>query len=78
MKKLISITKKYGLTDLNNSILFMGFVLNFELLSQDYDMIHLTANGERVTRNCDVDYPVCLYGWDCESVLILNQKIISL
>jgi len=44
--------------------------LDFEQLSKMYDAIWLTANGERETRYSNPD----LYGWDCESVLILNKN----
>lgn len=43
--------------------------INFELLASQYDAIYLTVNGERATR---WSQPVSLYGWDCESVLIMN------
>ena len=36
-----------------------------------YDAIHLTAKGERETRFSN---PLSLYGWDCETVLILNPN----
>jgi hypothetical protein len=47
--------------------------LDFEKLSQDYDVIHLTENGEGETRYSMPGF----YGWDCESVLWLNWKIAS-
>ena len=46
-------------------------VMDFELISQDYDAIWLTSKGETKTR---MGYPLSLYGWDCESVLILNPN----
>ena len=39
-----------------------------------YDAIHLTQKGELETR---LAYPISLYGWDCECVLILNPKAIK-
>lgn len=39
-----------------------------------YDAIHLTIKGERETR---YTFPESLYGWDCESVLILNPDSIQ-
>lgn len=45
--------------------------INFEYLSNKYDAIWLTVNGERQTRHL---FPISLNGWDCESVLILNSK----
>lgn len=38
------------------------------------DAIFLTERGERATR---FTHPRTLYGWDCESVLVLNPAIIS-
>lgn len=44
-------------------------VLDFEYLATKYDAIWLTAKGQTATHlTGDVD----LYGWDCETVLILN------
>lgn len=40
----------------------------------EYDAIHLTEKGEEETR---LSYPKDLYGWDCETVLILNPESIS-
>lgn len=45
---------------------------NFEKLQEKYDAIHLTLNGQNETRH---SYPNNLYGWDVETVLILNPKI---
>jgi len=39
-----------------------------------YDAIHLTVNGEKKTRD---SRPKSLYGWDCESVLVMNPKSIK-
>jgi hypothetical protein len=47
----------------------VGDYLDFELLSSQYDAIHLTERGMWKTR-------MSLYGWDCECVLIMNSKII--
>lgn len=47
----------------------------FEPLLSDYDAIHLTENGERETR---FSLGYTLYGWDCESVLVLNKDCIKL
>ena len=39
-----------------------------------YDAIHLTEKGEQATR---LTSPKHLYGWDCETVLILNPDSIK-
>lgn len=49
-------------------------LINFEKLALIYDAVHLTAKGEAATRWMG-EYS--MYGWDCESVLILNKKIIK-
>jgi hypothetical protein len=48
---------------------YMRF-LDFEEIAENYDAIWLTENGETKTRFSNPG----LYGWDCESVLILNSK----
>jgi hypothetical protein len=47
---------------------------DFELLAKQYDAIWLTEVGEQETR---MSYPANLYGWDCESVLILNPYCVT-
>lgn len=47
--------------------------IDFELLSKEYDAIWLTEEGQRKTRNSEPD----LYGWDCETVLILNPNCVT-
>ena len=49
--------------------------LNFIAVSKDYDAIHLTEEGQWKTRNT---YPNTLYGWDCETLLVLNFNAIDL
>lgn len=44
---------------------------DFETINKEYDAIWLTENGQHVTR---FSRPCNLYGWDCESILILNTK----
>jgi len=49
--------------------------VSFEpLVFMGYDAIHLTAKGERETRFA---HPKDLYGWDCETVLIMNPDAIQ-
>lgn len=47
--------------------------LDFEKISLIYDCIWLTVNGQYDTRYSEPN----LYGWDCESVLLLNDKCFS-
>ncbi len=46
----------------------------FEPLLKDYDAIYLTDNGEVATRFSKARN---LYGWDCETVLVLNKESIT-
>ena len=61
-----------SLEDLKDAPLIDGYskrVLDFEFLAQKYDAIWLTEKGQNETH---LSYPIDLYGWDCETVLILN------
>lgn len=44
---------------------------DFEMISKHYNGIWLTVNGQHETR---FSHPLSLYGWDCESILILDSK----
>ena len=44
--------------------------LDFEKIAENYDAIWLTEKGMQETRWSNPD----LYGWDCETFLILNPK----
>lgn len=62
-----------SLEDLKNSPLNNEHgekVLDFERISKKYDAIWLTEKGLNQTHYA---YPLDLYGWDCETVLILNN-----
>jgi hypothetical protein len=48
-------------------------VLDYEELSMHVDGIYLTSKGQWATR---LTRP-SLYGWDCETVLIMNPKVIE-
>jgi len=52
-------------------------VPDYETLSIEYDAIHLTVNGQQTTRFSDFEIGVGLYGWDCESVLVMNTECIK-
>lgn len=52
--------------------------LDFEKMSKKYDAIWVTTKG--LMETSDISYKegfvYSLYGWDCETVLILNKEII--
>jgi hypothetical protein len=52
---------------------FMHFVSFEPLVFMGYDAIHLTNKGQCDTR---LTYPKSLYGWDCETVLVMNADAI--
>jgi hypothetical protein len=55
---------------------FNGRCLNYESMRKDFDIIHLTEQGQYKTRMPDASfYNLNLYGWDCESSLMLNNVI---
>lgn len=61
--------------DFINAPLINGYndtmVLDFELISKKYDAIWLTEEGEFKTR---YNVKNNLYGWDCETVLVMNPN----
>lgn len=48
---------------------------NFEKLKMDWDAVWLTEAGHWSTR---YTYPKTLNGWDCESIFVMNKKVITL
>lgn len=52
--------------------------IDFEAVCKDYDCIHLTSIGQCNTRfGWGENEPYSLYGWDAESLLILNKECID-
>lgn len=51
--------------------------IDFEKAKEVYDVIYLTKQGQIETRNPFVNREYNLYGWDCESALILNPEVIG-
>lgn len=50
------------------------WTIDFEkMVREGIDGIHLTENGQEATR---FTHPISLYGWDCETILILNERAI--
>lgn len=45
--------------------------IDFEELAKEYDAIWLTIKGLNQTH---LSYPLDFYGWDCETILIMNPK----
>ena len=43
--------------------------LDYKKLSESYDAIEVFING-------DLDFQSEIYGWDCNSILVLNQNVI--
>lgn len=66
---LLRLLEEYELKSISYSICS----IDFEKLSKDYDAIKLTENGEHETRFSTPS----LYGWDIESMLIMNFDIIK-
>ena len=69
-----------NITDVKNNFIFIDnseydfFNIDFEKMSKKFDAIYLTEQGEYKTRFID---RYSLYGWDCESILIMNKNIIK-
>ncbi|MHA1757370.1 MAG: hypothetical protein ACTSVV_11410 [Promethearchaeota archaeon] len=65
--------------DAMNCILMKGINnklhIDYEAMSRKYDAIFLTVKGEKETR---FSKPLSLYGWDCESILIMNPDCIAI
>lgn len=67
-----SVPEKYLTT---NSFISERHILDFNKIIEDYDAVFLTEKGEKETRWSS---GLCLYGWDCESLLVLNKNIIKI
>lgn len=61
--------KKHTYEGMSDS--FYTMVPDFESAAKKYDAIYLTSKGQRETRWTQ---PISFYGWDCETVLLLNYK----
>ena len=78
MQDLIRFTNKYSLEPTVDIPIKHGFLKcwDFERASEDYDVIYLTAKGEAETRLPPSNLP-SFYGWDVESILVLNFDAIA-
>lgn len=64
--------EKFKYISLNSSTI-NRCTIDFEAAKLEYDAIFLTDLGERATR---LTHPFTLYGWDCESLLVLRKESI--
>jgi hypothetical protein len=69
--KILIINSYDDLENIPNKSLCCITCMDFELLATMCDAIWLTKKGCSETH---LSHPLSLYGWDCESVLILNSK----
>ena len=67
---LVNIPHKMG----SNGCL-LGSYIDFEEMATKYDAIFLTVEGQWATR---LSTEINLYGWDCESILVMNPDVIEL
>ena len=79
---LVVLDKDYGMNKDTSSTSFgLSVSFDFEKMALDYDVINLTEKGYGEThgyRATSKGYnKVRLWGWDCESTLILNEKAIE-
>ena len=55
----------------------MSYIIDFEeCFRQGYDAVELCWYGEEYHRNRKDDLYFNLYGWDCDSIVILNPDIV--
>ena len=68
--------EKLPLIDCSFNKHFKKHYPDFELLSKNYDGIWLTENGQNETHFSSFKFNsgLDLYGWDCETVFIMNPK----
>ena len=70
---LDNLANKYPIVVKEN--LRYNFMIDYTKVSKDYDAIYLTDKGQWATR---FSRPNTLYGWDCETLLVLNFNAIDL
>lgn len=49
-------------------------LIDWEKIADDYDGVWLTEKGENETR---WSAPITLYGWDCETILVMNKDAVD-
>lgn len=55
----------------------LNVTIDFEKTKELYDVIYLTKKGQSATRLPLINREYNLYGWDCESAVILNLDAIG-
>lgn len=70
VQDLIDLMDKYKLEDAITQTLA---IIDYEVMSKDYDGIYMTREGEADTRFSNPS----LYGWDVESLLLFNLDCIE-
>lgn len=60
--------------DPDKNYIGLPLMIDFEAMTKTVDAIHLTKRGQAVTL---CSRPHSFFGWDCESILVLNQEVIK-
>lgn len=60
----------------SSDIMFGEFYIDFEQISKLYDAIEYHLSEEKPHENYDDGLYFVLYGWDCDSILVLNKNVI--
>ena len=76
LMKLFQIVGDYTPVELDFELTRMK-TLDFEKASKLYDVIYLTERGQLTTRLPIENPSYNLYGWDCESCVVLNFDVIA-
>ena len=72
---LDNLANKYPIVVKENLRYNFMSTIDYTKVSKDYDAIYLTDKGQWATR---FSRPNTLYGWDCETLLVLNFNAIDL
>lgn len=64
--------------DINKKNDIEEILIDYELISESYDVIHLTIEGLKNTRFSNFNLKsISLYGWDVETTLLLNIDFLN-
>lgn len=76
--RILKIDCRSDLRNIKHIITLHKVYLDFEKITTHYDAIWLTERGIYETEHSGATMNgLCLYGWDCETVLILNKDKIK-